>query len=171
MFAFTTLAVLALAALGARADIVISTPPSLVVCQKANFQVTGWNGQGSLYAVVVKASDPCGDALKEIDVNGSFDWTVDLPAGERVMVAIEDKDGNEAWTGALEIQPGDSSCVTSAAASSTSSTAPRTTARVNNGVANAASPTDTDATGAASRPMVAGAAFAGIAAAVAALVF
>ncbi|KAG8832547.1 hypothetical protein FRB91_009218 [Serendipita sp. 411] len=173
MFAFTSLVVLAIAALGARADLVISTPPSLTLCQKANFQVTGSNG-GSLYAVVVKASDPCGDPLKEIDVTGTFDWVVNVPAGETVMLAVEDEHGNEAWTGALKIQDGDSSCLTGASAStSTSATVTRSSARPNgNGAANAASaPTSTDATGAASRPMVAGAAVAGIAAAIAAIVF
>ncbi|KAG9041605.1 hypothetical protein FS842_002499 [Serendipita sp. 407] len=111
---------------------------------------------------------------KEIDVTGTFDWVVNVPAGETVMLAVEDEHGNEAWTGALKIQDGDSSCLTGASAStSTSATVTRSSARPNgNGAANAASaPTSTDATGAASRPMVAGAAVAGIAAAIAAIVF
>lgn len=120
MFALASLAVLALA-IGARADLVISTPASITQCQPVTFQISG-SSTGPYYAFFVDSSNPCGDALAEVDniAGPSFTWTPNLPAGSSIMVALESEDGTEGWSGAVTIGAGDSSCLTGAASSAAS---------------------------------------------------
>jgi len=124
MFAKSLIVSLALAAAAVQADLYISTPPELKQCEEATFVISG--ASGSVWPFVVDPNNPCGDPLRELnDATGDLKWTPDLPVGTNVMVEIEDEAGNQAWSGALTVQPGsDSSCITSqsSSASSTSST-------------------------------------------------
>lgn len=153
MFAFTSVALLALAAI-ARAEITVSTPSSLELCKTAEFQIGG-STQGPYYAWVTKGTDPCGDAYHEdIAVDGNvFKWAPDLPKGTSVMIQITNASGDvEGWSGALTITGDNTSCVTSGSSGAT--TATRTgTANGNRSTtsvpANAAStPSDTATSGA-----------------------
>jgi len=118
MFALAPLAILALA-LGVRADLVVSTPDSITQCSPVTFQISG-SSTGPFYAFVVDSTNPCGDALAEIDnISGtSFTWTPNVPSGTSVMIALEADDGTEGWSGAVTIAAGDSSCLTGASSSS-----------------------------------------------------
>jgi hypothetical protein len=170
MFAFTSLALLALAAI-TRAEITVSTPSELVLCKAAEFQISG-STQGPYHAWVTKGSDPCGDAYHEdLAVDGNtFKWTPDLPKGTSVMIEITNDSGDvEGWSGAITISGDDNSCVTTSAAGGT--TATRTTANSNRAtsVPNNAASTPSDSTtsgagrtvfGAASALTVVGAAMA-----------
>jgi len=120
MFALAPLAILALA-LGVRADLVVSTPASITQCSSVTFQISG-SSTGPFYAFVVDSTNPCGDALAEIDnISGtSFTWTPNVPSGTSVMIALEADDGTEGWSGAVTIGAGDSSCLTGASSSSSS---------------------------------------------------
>jgi hypothetical protein len=130
MFAFASLAVLALA-IGVRADLVISTPSSATQCQPVTFQISG-STSGPYYAFVVDASNPCGDALAEIDnIQGtSFTWSPTVAAGETVAIALEANDGTEAWSGSFTVGAGDSSCITTSASASSTSTGTTSTPAV-----------------------------------------
>jgi hypothetical protein len=124
---------LALVAASVHADLVISTPTELKQCEEATFFITG--AKGPFWPFVVNPSDPCADPYRELDdVTGDLKWKPDLPVGTSVQLAIEDEAGNEAWSGALTIQPGsDYSCVPSNSSTPTSlpPTAPTTTQNKN----------------------------------------
>jgi len=113
MFAKSLFVSLALGVASVHAGLFVSTPDSLKQCEEATFVITGANG--AVWPFVVNPSTPCDDPLRELnDVTGDLKWKPDLPVGTNVMVAIEDEAGDEAWSGALTIQPGsDSSCVQS----------------------------------------------------------
>lgn len=128
MFArLASLAVLALA-IGARADLVVSTPGSITQCQPVTFQISG-SSSGPFFAFIVDSTNPCGDALAEVDnISGSsFTWTPTVAAGTSIMIALESEDGSEGWSGAVTIAAGDNSCL-SGASSGASSAPPTTTA-------------------------------------------
>lgn len=137
MFArLASLAVVALA-IGARADVVVSTPGSITQCQPVTFQISG-SSTGPFYAFFVDGTNPCGDALDELDnISGSsFTWTPKVAPGTSIMVALESEDGTEGWSGAVTVGAGDSSCLSGA--SSAAATTPATTASPTTLVANVA---------------------------------
>ncbi|OCH95353.1 hypothetical protein OBBRIDRAFT_788233 [Obba rivulosa] len=110
---FSTLAIQ-----GARADFSVDTP-TFVQCQSA--QVT-WDSTNSppYNLIVVPAADPCGDVVADLgDHNGtSMHWTVALAAGQQVMLSLQDGADDEAWSGAITVQPSDdSSCLPGASSS------------------------------------------------------
>jgi hypothetical protein len=124
MFAFTSLALLALA-IGVRADLIVSTPPSATQCQDVTFQITG-STTGPFHAFIVDASNPCGDQLDEVlSITGSsFTWTPKANvAGKTVMIALENDDASvEGWSGGVTVAAGDDSCETGASSSSSVNT-------------------------------------------------
>ncbi|KAG1744166.1 uncharacterized protein EDB91DRAFT_1124854 [Suillus paluster] len=140
MFAtlFSVTLFVALAIQGALADFTIYTP-ALVQCTGA--QIT-WTESISPYnLVVVSADDVCGDALVNLgNITGlSTEWTVNIAAGTPIVLALEDAEGNEAWSGTVTVAASsDSSCLTSSTPSVISSSG--TTLTV---AASTASPTTT----------------------------
>jgi len=143
MFAKSLLVSLVLAVASVRAadSLYISTPNELKQCEEATFAIKGANG--AVWPFVVNPSAPCDDPLRELkDVTGDLKWKPDLPVGTSVMLAIEDGAGNEGWSGALTIQPGnDSSCVPSSSSyppstSSTPATSPAATSPSSNNKVN-----------------------------------
>jgi len=113
------------------------------MCQSYTFDISG--DSGPYYGFIVSGENPCGDALKEIGqiTGNSYTWKVDvsIPAGSTVMLAVENDSDVDGYSGKMSIQGSNTTCVTPAAASHTTShaTAPN----------NAASTPST--TGAASR--------------------
>lgn len=98
-------------ALGASAQLVLYTPAALNECQNTTITWEGTTGPYSLY--VVPSDDPCGDALVDFgDIDGTTaSWNVNITAGTNVTLTIIDDDDNEAWSNAMTIGSGDSSCM------------------------------------------------------------
>jgi hypothetical protein len=124
---FSTLLTVALfvapAIQGVLADFAISSP-ALTQCKKANISWEPTEGPYNL--IVVKASDPCGDALVEV---GDFDtthidWTANIPAGTKVQLSLVDKNDQEAWSKVITVgDSSDASCLSSTGSGSASASA------------------------------------------------
>ncbi|KAJ3500388.1 hypothetical protein NLJ89_g9820 [Agrocybe chaxingu] len=99
---FSTLVTVALfvapAIQGVLADFAINTP-ALKQCQTSRISWEPTKGPYNL--IVVKASEPCGDALVEVgDFTKTFiDWKTTIPAGTEVQLSLVDADDDEAWSG------------------------------------------------------------------------
>ncbi|KAG2130833.1 uncharacterized protein EDB93DRAFT_1094666 [Suillus bovinus] len=115
MFAtlFSVTLFVALAIQGVFADFTIDTPSPT---QCGNVQIT-WTASSPPYSLLVApADDLCGEALVDFGQQSglSYQWKVALPAGTAVVLFIEDSEGNEAWSGTMNVAPSsDSSCLTS----------------------------------------------------------
>jgi hypothetical protein len=115
MFAtlFSVTLFVALAIQGVFADFTIDTP-SLTQC--TSVPIT-WTESTSPYnLLVVAADDLCGEALVDLgqQTGLSYQWNTALAAGTAVVFFIEDKLGNEAWSGTMTVgASSDSSCLTS----------------------------------------------------------
>lgn len=98
-------------ALGASAQLVLYTPASLNECQNTTITWTASTGPYSLF--VVDTADPCGDALVDFgDIDGiTASWNVNITAGTSVTLTVIDDADNEAWSNAVTIGSGDSSCI------------------------------------------------------------
>ncbi|CAA7267168.1 unnamed protein product [Cyclocybe aegerita] len=125
---FSTLVTVALfvapAIQGALADFAINTP-ALKQCQTSRISWEPTKGPYNL--IVVKASEPCGDALVEVgDFTKTFiDWKTTIPAGTEVQLSLVDADDDEAWSGKITVGASDdASCLKGAASASASSSAP-----------------------------------------------
>jgi len=122
MFALASLAALTLATVASGFS--VSTPPSIELCKPTSWDIID-GGSATYTAYFVYGDTPCGDELYQIGgiTGGSFSWTVNMtiPAGESIMVALDDGT-NEAWSGAVTVTGSDTSCFSTAAASSSSST-------------------------------------------------
>jgi hypothetical protein len=116
---YTTLISAALFSLFAGGAVYADTSPDFSVqtpvftqCALAQFS---WDQSSAPYNVIlVNSSDPCGEEVANLgDFNGTnLSWTVDLPANWSLMISIEDDNGDEAWSGAITIQPSnDTSCL------------------------------------------------------------
>jgi hypothetical protein len=137
MFAFTSLALLALAAI-ARADtgdLHVDTPVSSATqCQSITFTISG-SVTGPFHAFIVDSTNPCGDSIAEIlNISGStFTYTPKADVvGKSVQIALENNDGTaEGWSGAFSVAAGDDSCETSStpAATTPAAVAHTTTSR------------------------------------------
>ncbi|KIM39750.1 hypothetical protein M413DRAFT_181509 [Hebeloma cylindrosporum] len=121
---FTVALFIAPAIQGVFADFAISSP-KLVQCKPAKISWEATKGPYNL--IVVKASDPCGNALAEVgDFDKTFtEWTPKLKAGTKVQLSLVDANDEEAWSQTITIgDSDDSSCLPgSTGTSSTSSTA------------------------------------------------
>lgn len=111
---FSTLFTIALLAVPALADFAVNSP-TLTQCQPAHIS---WAPTKAPYNLIIVADDDqCGDPLVSLgDHDGtSITWpNTTLPAGYKVVISVEDGDGNEAWSQPLTVQPSDdSSCVPS----------------------------------------------------------
>ncbi|KAF5327567.1 hypothetical protein D9619_004823 [Psilocybe cf. subviscida] len=108
---------------GVLADFAISSP-ALTQCKQANISWEPTEGPYNL--IVVKASDPCGDALVEV---GDFSqthitWTAKLAAGQKVQLSLVDKNDQEAWSNVITVgDSNDASCLSSTGGSSASASA------------------------------------------------
>jgi len=113
---FSTLLTVALfvapAIQGVFADFAISSP-DLVQCGTS--KISWEHTKGPYNLIVVKASDPCGDALVDV---GDFDttsinWKTTIKAGTQVQLSLVDADDNEAWSKTLTVgASNDASCLT-----------------------------------------------------------
>jgi hypothetical protein len=128
---FSTLLTVALfiapAIQGVFADFAISSP-KLVQCKPSKISWESTKGPYNL--IVVKASDPCGDALVEIgDFDKTFtEWTAKVPAGTHVQLSLVDANDEEAWSKTIVVaESNDSSCLPGFTGSSSSSSAPTST--------------------------------------------
>ncbi|KAF7312405.1 hypothetical protein MIND_00253900 [Mycena indigotica] len=125
---FATLLTLALVAAPALAAFNIETP-QLTQCASAKLSWSGGNGPYNL--VVVNSTAPCGDILADLGdhAGNSIHWTVDFPAGSTLMLSLEDKNEEEAWSGAIVVgKSSDVSCLKGAAAPSSSASKPASSA-------------------------------------------
>jgi len=93
-------------ALQAVADFTVNTP-KLKQCQTSTIEWAGDKGQ--VLVSVVKANDPCGNALVDLpnEDGSSLQWKVTLPAGTKVQVAVEDDSDDVAWSGIITVEPSD----------------------------------------------------------------
>lgn len=110
---FTTTFLITIFALRARADFFVATV-NLTQCQPASLS---WDLTMKPYdVIIVPASNPCSDAVVEFgDVYiNKLDWSqVNITAGSTVMIFVLDGNNQEAWSGAITVQPSDdSSCLT-----------------------------------------------------------
>jgi len=130
--------VLAAAIQGATADFAISTP-SLVQCESVP---VSWAKSVAPYNLaVVHSNDPCGDVLLDLgDHNGTtMHWLVALPVGTQVMFSLLDNGDDEAWSGNMTVQAGNSTaCLTG----SSSDSATPSTATIAPGSTDASGATD-----------------------------
>ncbi|KAF8962745.1 hypothetical protein BDZ97DRAFT_1091025 [Flammula alnicola] len=136
---FSTLLTVALfvapAIQGVFANFAINSP-DLVQCKSSRISWEPTKGPYNL--IVVKASDPCGDALVEVgDFNQTFlDWTAKVPAGTKVQLSLLDAQDNEAWSNTITVGANsDASCLSAA---SGSSSAPASTPTATTGAATGA---------------------------------
>ncbi|TFK33248.1 hypothetical protein BDQ12DRAFT_446196 [Crucibulum laeve] len=108
---------------GVFAEFAINTP-DLVECEDAKISWQPTKGPYNL--IVVPASDPCSEALVEIgDFNQtSITWKTSVPAGTKVVLSLEDGDGDEAWSGEIEVGKGSGTCSSSSSAVPSGSAAP-----------------------------------------------
>lgn len=108
-----------LAISAARAEFDISAT-QLTQCDSTH--VTWNKTTGPYNLIVVPADDPCSEVLVDLgDHNGtSMTWNaVNLAAGTRVLLSLEDADGDEAWTGNLTVAASNNtSCLPGGAVSS-----------------------------------------------------
>jgi hypothetical protein len=123
---FTVALFIAPAIQGVFADFAINSP-KLVQCQSSKISWESTKGPYNL--IVVKASDPCGDALAEIGDFGKTvtDWTANIPAGTQVQLSLVDANDDEAWSKIITVaESNDSSCLpgTGSASASTSTPTP-----------------------------------------------
>jgi len=166
MFAFTSLALLALAAI-ARADtgdLHVDTPVSSATqCQSITFTISG-TVSGPFAAFIVDSSSPCGDSLDEVlNISGStFTYTPKANVvGKSIQIALENDDGTaEGWSGAFTVAAGNDSCETSSTSAaattpavaahttSTRASVPAVSAPVNAGSGNSDSTVSDDTSGA-----------------------
>jgi hypothetical protein len=111
---------------GALAEFAISTP-ALTQCKDA--RISWEKTEGPYNLIIVKPEDPCGDPILDLgDHDGTvLNWKVTLPAGIEVQLSLEDKDGDEAWSGKITVgDSDDASCVDPKLAKSDKSTKPTT---------------------------------------------
>ncbi|KDR76339.1 hypothetical protein GALMADRAFT_67518 [Galerina marginata CBS 339.88] len=123
---FSTLLTVALfvapAIQGVFADFAISSP-NLVQCGSS--KITWEPTKGPYNLIVVKASDPCGDALVEVGDfhTTSIDWKTSVKAGTQVQLSLVDADDNEAWSKTITVgASNDASCLSAAGTTPASST-------------------------------------------------
>lgn len=108
---FSTLLKLAFLAAPALADFAISQP-KFTQCKSADISWEKTNGPYNL--IIVNATNPCGDSVADLgDHDGTkISWKVALPAGFQVQLSLEDKNGDEAWSGTIEVEDSDdTSCI------------------------------------------------------------
>jgi len=98
--------------------------PVFTQCALAQFS---WDQTTSPYNIIlVNQTDPCGQEVADLgDYNSTnLSWTVALPAGWNVMISVEDAEGEEAWSGAITIQPSNNTNCLTHPSSTTSSPRP-----------------------------------------------
>ncbi|CAG7849198.1 SubName: Full=Uncharacterized protein {ECO:0000313/EMBL:CCA74251.1} [Serendipita indica DSM 11827] len=157
MFAkFAPFATVLALALGAAADLTLSTPASVPQCGKITFSVGGATGGYSMF--VVKPSDPCGDSI--VDVHGlsgpTFEWIANVPEGTPVQFEVEDNDGNAGWSAALTVGAGDASCLSASSSSSAAEETPSSSAATTSATSTSASRSSTVRIAASDVPVNAG---------------
>jgi hypothetical protein len=86
--------------------------PALTQCKdvKLNWDST----KGPYNLIVVHADDPCGDPIVDLgDHDGtSLTWKVNIPAGTKVQLSLEDATGEEGWSGKITVaKSNDDSCL------------------------------------------------------------
>jgi hypothetical protein len=127
---YTTLVSAALLCLLATRAVYADTSPDFSVqtpvftqCALAQFS---WDQSTPPYDVIlVNSSNPCGEEVAFLgDFNvTSLSWIVDLPSNWSVMISIEDGVGDEAWSGAITIQPSNNtSCLNTTTPQSSTTT-------------------------------------------------
>ncbi|KAA1467634.1 hypothetical protein DENSPDRAFT_877479 [Dentipellis sp. KUC8613] len=110
MFAtlFTVTLLSAGAIKGALAGLAINSP-TLVQCEDAHVSWASTKGPYNL--IVTPGDEPCGDAIVDLgDHDGTtMTYNVALPAGQKVLLSLQDANGDEAWSQELTVQPGSNS--------------------------------------------------------------
>ncbi|ETW83170.1 hypothetical protein HETIRDRAFT_417157 [Heterobasidion irregulare TC 32-1] len=130
-----------LAIQGARAAFTIDTP---VLTQCQDTHITWSQSQAPYNLLIVPSADPCGDSLADLgDHNGlSMTWKVNLAAGTKVMLSLEDGSSDEAWSADIVVQPSnDTSCLSGAAASSVIASASAAASSIASAIASASAVT------------------------------
>ncbi|PPQ67482.1 hypothetical protein CVT25_006023 [Psilocybe cyanescens] len=146
---FSTLLTVALlvapAIQGVFADFAINSP-DLVQCKTSRIS---WEPTKAPYnLIIVKASDPCGDALVDLgDFNKTFlDWPAKIKAGTVVQLSLVDANDQEAWSKNITVGANtDASCLSTTNLVGSSSPAATTTPAASIGT----SASDTSSTGVA----------------------
>ncbi|KAK9893614.1 hypothetical protein P389DRAFT_198861 [Cystobasidium minutum MCA 4210] len=93
----------------------IESPASVITCQPIAIKYKDAPA-GDVFISVIKGGDPSSRALvdlgKRAGPSGSMTWIPNLPADTEITFKLVDKDGQVAFSAALEIQAGsDTSCV------------------------------------------------------------
>jgi len=157
MFASTFISIALFASVihGVVGEFIIDTPTSVKQCSAVKLT---WNEEGKapFNLVAVASADPCGEVLSDLgDHNdNSITWTPSLPAGSKIMLSLEDADGEEAWTGEITIGEGSDDCLSSSVksksstATSTSASSKSTSTSVSSGGDNTDTNTPVGAAGA-----------------------
>jgi len=108
---FSTLLKLAFLAAPALADFAISQP-KFTQCKSADISWEKTNGPYNL--IIVNATNPCGDSVADLGDHDDtkISWKVAIPAKWQVQLSLEDKNGDEAWSGTIEVEDSDdTSCI------------------------------------------------------------
>ncbi|EKM58311.1 uncharacterized protein PHACADRAFT_252528 [Phanerochaete carnosa HHB-10118-sp] len=145
----------------AAAQFQVNTPNNVLECVPT--QITWTAGGTAPYVLVVNANDANGAVLEQFSgINQtSFTWTTDIPSGQAVGFNVRDATGTNEQSAAVTILPGTStSCITSAGASATPTSAASTGGSTSGGVPSTASTSGLSAsnsagsgTGSASSPL------------------
>jgi len=130
---FTVALFVAPAIQGVFADFAVNSP-ELTQCKETKLS---WEKTGAApyNLIIVKASDPCGNALVDIgDVNTTFyNWDkVKIKAGTQVQVSLIDANDDEAWSQVLTVKDSDdNSCLSgnSTTGGSSSASTPSSTSK------------------------------------------
>ncbi|KAI0322745.1 hypothetical protein OF83DRAFT_1167239 [Amylostereum chailletii] len=103
-----------LAVSGARADFVVNST-DFKQCSPAHIT---WSGTDNpVNVLVVPLYTPCEDTLADLgDHSGkSMTWNVTLKAGTKLLISLEDSEGDEAWSRSITVDASDDmSCLSAA---------------------------------------------------------
>ncbi|KAH9481415.1 hypothetical protein JR316_0005941 [Psilocybe cubensis] len=148
---FSTLLTVALfvapAIQGVFADFAINSP-NLVQCKTSRIS---WEPTKAPYnLIIVKASDPCGDALVDLgDFNKTFlDWPAKIKAGTVVQLSLVDANDQEAWSKNITVGAStDASCLSTNLAGSASSSVKPSATPASSSIASGTDSSDSSSTG------------------------
>lgn len=130
--------------------------PELVVGKSA--KISWQPTEGPYNILIVPEDDPCNGIVADLGDHDTtfFEWQkVDAPAGKKVLISIQDKNGNEGWSRAIDVKPAEqvaSSAASSAAASASEASSSSTGAATVDGTTLVVPPTASTSTRAGSAP-------------------
>jgi hypothetical protein len=109
---FATLLIATLFIASALADFTVQTP-TFTQCQNAKISWDDTNAS-PYNVIIVPSKEPCGKPLADLgDFHSSGPtWTVALPGGSKVVISVEDANGDEGWSKTITVQgSNDTSCL------------------------------------------------------------